>query len=84
MPFEVIMLRPPPQRTSNGEWAIVDSNHGPPPYQGVSVETTPDDDHPLSPLPSTACGRSRAWTPHRSTSSLRDVWGMNGARRRLG
>jgi hypothetical protein len=33
MPFEVVMLRPLPQRTSNGEWAIVDSNHGPPSYQ---------------------------------------------------
>ena len=35
-PIEVVMARAA-GRTSSGEWAIVDSNHGPPPYQSGAL-----------------------------------------------
>ena len=35
-PIEVVMARTA-GRTSIGEWAIVDSNHGPPPYQSGAL-----------------------------------------------
>ena len=35
-PIEVVMAREA-RRTSIGEWAIVDSNHGPPPYQSGAL-----------------------------------------------